>query len=327
MLIDTHAHINFRAFEEDRHETIKRTLESGVWMINIGSQNTTSQRAVEIAEKYKEGVYACVGLHPVHLAETVIDEAEVGVHFASREEEFSYEFYRNLARSPKVVGIGECGLEYYHLSSKSSIDNQQEDSRRLTDLRAKQKQVFITHIKLADEIGLPLALHCRGSKENPQDAYWEMLEILKKHQGLSVRGGPKVFRTTKKSRQSNGSSRSPYGSLARIDIRGVIHCFGSTLEIAKQFIDLGFYIGFTGIITFPNAERLREIVSKVPLERVLIETDCPYLAPQPARGKRNEPLFVKYVAEKIAEIKKLPVREVEKITFENALRVFKRITL
>jgi TatD DNase family protein len=294
MIFDAHAHVNFNAFKDDAPEVIRRALDNEVWLINVGSQSSTSQRAVEIAEKYEKGVYACVGLHPIHLTSLVVDEKEIGVHFQSREEEFNSQFYSRLAQSQKVVGIGEVGLDYYY------FDQQLETS--LDNFKRKQKEIFKEQLSLADQLGLPVVLHCRGSKKEPEDAYWEMLEILKE----------KISAGKKSLRQSE-------------EIGGVIHCFTSSWEIGQKFIDLGFYIGFTGIITFPTASLLQETVRRLPLECLLIETDCPYLSPQAVRGKRNEPLYVKYVAEKIAEIKKLPVKEVEQITFKNTLKVFKKI--
>lgn len=286
MLVDYHSHINFSAFINDADEVIKRALNGGVFMILVGTQIDTSQRAVEMAEKYAKGVYAAIGLHPIHLEDMEIDEEEI--NFKARAEIFEPKKYRALAQSKKVVAIGECGLDYFHPHNKE-----------------RQIAVFRQHLDLADELDLPVILHCRGSKDNPNDAYIDILDILKNRP------------------LKNG---------------GAIHCFMSTLEIARQFLDLGFYIGFTGVITFPRPKSAlnglsvgqaktayAEIVREVPLDKILVETDAPYLAPVPFRGKRNEPLYVRYVAEKIAEIKNMNKEDIEKQLFENTLRVFNKI--
>lgn len=298
--MDAHAHVNFNAFKKDASEVIRRALDSGVWLNNVGSQITTSERAVEIANQYPQGVYACVGLHPIHLSDFSVDEDEHDVHFKPRQEKFNYDAYYKLAQNKKVVGIGEVGLDFFHLDFASPD--------QLENLKKQQKEIFIKQIELAQEVGLPLMLHCRGSKKNPEDAYWEMIEILKNESG--------GLRPSLSRRDSVSKSRG---------LTGVIHCFTSTLEIAKAFIDLGFCVGFTGIVTYPNAKEVQKVAAELPLEKIIIETDCPYLAPQPVRGERNEPLYVKHVMEKIAEQKKLPVEEVEKATFENTMRVFSRI--
>src|SRR4030043_587901 len=154
MLFDTHAHLNFNAYKKDCEEVIKRTLDNKIWMINIGSQYETSQRAIEIAEKYKEGIYAAIGLHPIHLSEgifkTRIDEEEIA--FETREENFDYEKYKELAKSPKVVAIGEIGLDYYY-RPKTKI--------KLEQFKERQKEAFLKQIELAKELKLPIIFHCR----------------------------------------------------------------------------------------------------------------------------------------------------------------------
>jgi len=278
MLIDTHAHVNFQAFSADRNEVVKRTLAAGCWLINVGSNFATSTRAVEMAGEHPSGVFAAIGLHPGHLEEGTIDEAETGAK--SSVEEFDPANYRALAGNKKVVAIGETGLDYYRLSEKN---------KPIEEIKNKQKKVFGEHLELAKELDLPLILHCRGSKENPTDAYEEMLQILEK----------------------SG------------EVRGVIHCFGGNFRQASRFIELGFYIGFTGIITFPKTEELKNIAKSLPLDKILIETDCPYLAPEPYRGKRNEPLYVEWVARKIAELKNISYEEVMETTSKTAKKLFK----
>lgn len=160
-------------------------------------------------------------------------------------------------------------------------------------IKLEQKEVFKQFIDLAKELDLPLVLHCRGTKDNPYGTYDEMLDIL-------------------------GQWRIANGKLS-----GVIHCYGGNLEQAKKFLDLGFFFGFTGIVTFKNAKEIQTIAKEVPLDRILIETDSPFLAPDPYRGQRNEPSYVKYVCQKIAELKGLSFEEVAKTTYENTCKLFK----
>ncbi|RJR31613.1 TatD family deoxyribonuclease [Candidatus Parcubacteria bacterium] len=273
MLIDTHAHLNFNAFKQDSEKIIDGCLKENTWMINVGSQFSTSKRAVHIAENYKQGVYASVGLHPIHLSVLEIDEAETG-KLITAAEKFDYQKYKELAGSSKVVAIGEIGLDYFHINP----DDEENKNR--------QKQTFKKQLALAEELKLPVILHCRN-------AYDEMLKIL----------------------QSTANRQSTDN--------GVIHCFGGTLKQAQEFIRLGFCIGFTGIITFgKKAEDLVKVVSLIPMEKILVETDCPYLAPEPFRGQRNMPLYVKYVAEKVAKIKGIEYNKVVEKTSENAINLF-----
>src|SRR3989338_10893935 len=146
MLIDTHAHINFNAFKDNADDIIRRTLAKDIWMINVGSQSTTSRRAIDLAEKYPEGVYAAVGLHPTHLFEMQVDESEVGVRFKSRKEDWDYDFYKRLAKNKKVAAIGEVGLDYHFIPE--NVD--------FKEARAKQKKVFMKALDLADELDLPV---------------------------------------------------------------------------------------------------------------------------------------------------------------------------
>lgn len=279
MLFDTHAHLNFNAYKEDADAVIKDCLQNGIWVNNVGSQYETSKRVVEIAEKYQEGMYATVGLHPIHLTAQEVDEEEV--HFKTREEKFDPEIYRNLAKSPKVVAIGECGLEYYRLPAG-----------READAKNIQEDAFRQQIELAVESEKALMVHSR-------DAYSDIRRILEDYKG----------------------------KLRAV----VIHSFIGSWEEAKPFVDAGFYISFNGIITFkPRKERkpgqsdpeLLEVVKRVSIERILLETDSPYLSPEPLRGQRNGPQNVKYVAQKLAEIKKLDLEVVEKQTTINAKKAF-----
>lgn len=248
MLIDTHAHLNFHEYDQDREEVFKRALDSDIWFINVGANFSSSQRAVDFIKEYPTGVYASVGLHPEHL-----------------KEEFNQNKYRKLAElSDKVVAIGETGLDYYRDQDKIS-----------------QKKVFEEHLILAKELNLPVVFHCR-------EAHQDMLAILKKYQ-----------------------------------VRGVAHSFTGTAEDLQAYLAMGFYISYNGIITFEKkVEPLQGLVKITPLDKILLETDCPYLTPEPYRGQRNEPSYVKYVAEKVAELKNVSVEEVAEVTTGNARKLF-----
>lgn len=268
MLFDTHTHVNFSAFKDDTDTTIKRALDENTWMINVGTQVDTSKAAVELAGKYSQGVYAAIGLHPVHTWQQMLDEEES--HFRSREENFHTVAYESML-TDKVVAVGECGLDYFRLPE----DNKQEAIK-------KQKEAFVAQINFAKKHKLALIVHCR-------DAYSDLLEILKvEYQGLLA----------------------------------VVHSFTDTWETARKFVDLGYYIALNGILTFDKTGRLAEVAKNVPSDKILTETDAPFLTPPPFRGKRNEPSYVKYVAAKIAEVKGMDAEEVANQTFENARKLF-----
>jgi TatD DNase family protein len=269
MYFDSHTHANFSAYKDDADQVVKRALDAQTWMLNVGTQQDTSKSAVAMAEKYPEGVYAAIGLHPSHTFQHMMDEEES--HFESRSEEFDADKYSSLLDSKKVVAVGECGLDYFRL----------ETSNKEQVIR-KQKTELIKQLHFADRHSLPITFHCR-------DAYEDLIEILK----------------------------------AEFQGQGVIHSFTDTWETAKKFLDLGFYIGLNGILTFDKTGKLAEVVKNAPFDRILIETDAPYLAPPPYRGKRNEPLYVQYVAGKIAEIKGLNWDQVGEQTFQNAKALFK----
>lgn len=269
-LIDTHTHVNFQAFREDADSVVERALAEEVWMINAGTQFETSRRAVELAENYSDGVYAAVALHPIHLFEHHVDEEETS--FRTKGEEFNAGSYKDLvARSLKVVAIGEFGLDYYRMPPGADPER----------VKKVQEEVTKQHLLLAKEVGKPVMIHCR-------DAYRELWEILKNNYAGS----------------------------------GEIHCFTGTWEEAEPFLAMGFYIALNGIITFDKTGRSEKVVKNLPLDRILLETDAPYLTPAPHRGKRNEPAYVKFVAQKLAEIKGLSVEEVERVTTENARKLY-----
>jgi TatD DNase family protein len=288
MLIDTHSHLNFKAFKDDAESVIRESLAKKVWMINVGSQWTTSQRAVEIAQKYQKGVYAAVGLHPLQLEDRIIKEKIGGetIKFRARKEEFDYSEYKKLADNPKVVAIGEVGLDYY-----SSYTEEEKES-----LYQRQKETLLKQIQLAKELNLPVIFHCRK-------AHNDLIEILKA-----------------KSPSSPPTGQAGKFQVLSSKIRGVIHCFTGKWRQAEEYLDMGFYIGFNGIIFKLNLE---EIIKKTPLDRILVETDCPYLTPPGFAEKRNNPLAVKLVVKKIAEIKNLDYGETVRTTTKNARKLFK----
>lgn len=277
MLYDTHAHVNFAAFRDDYERITRQSLDAGMFLNYVGTQKDTSKEAVELARKFAGSpLYAVVGLHPIHTIARQVDEEES--HFMSREETFDYEFYKQLAADPKVVGIGECGLDYFRLPEGMS----KEQARLI------QSAAFIQQIRLANELDKALVIHCRASK-NSNDAYEDILAILEKEK-------PQRFE---------------------------IHSFTSDLGIAKKFLDLGGYIGLNGIITFDKTGILREVAQKVPFEKIVLETDAPYLAPAPYRGKRCLPEYVEYTARFIAEARGITYEQVCEQTTSNARRLFK----
>ena len=266
-VIDTHSHFNLEQFDADRDAAIVRMVEAGVGTICIGIDMETSQKAVEIAEIHKD-IWAIVGIHPTHW-----------------EVEYDHDALKLLAQKPYVVGIGECGLDYY----------------REVDRRAKteQKRLFQAQIDLARELDVPLMLHIRpeepalpdGSRgRGNMDAYEEALHMLHDARALWP------------------------------TIRGTAHFFAGTKEIAHQFINLGFHISFSGVITiFPE---YADVVASVPIDRILPETDAPFAAPLPYRGTRNEPAYVVEVVKKIAEIKGVSIEDTEVQLLKNTKHLF-----
>lgn len=269
MLIDSHAHLNFAAFKEDYEKIIRNCLGKDIWMINVGTQYDTSKKAVEIAEKNDKGVYAAIGLHPIHLETGLvkIKEDKSETQFKSREEDFDYDKYKELAQSPKVVAIGEIGMDCWY---------RPKTKKRLAEFKEKQKDVFLKQLDLARDLNLPVIIHCRLAHE-------DILEVLKP------------------------------------DVRGVIHCFTGSLEQAKEYIRLGFYIGLNGIIFKLD---LKEVIKELPLNRILIETDCPYLTPPSFSGQRNTPLYLEYIAREVAKIKEKSFEEISETTVKNAKELF-----
>lgn len=250
---DTHVHLNDEMLAPIAEEVVKRAADAGVKTMTVnGYDRRSSLYAVHIAERYPN-VYAAVGIHP---------------HDSDQLDDATCEQIAEWVQSPKVVAIGEIGLDYYRDLSPREL----------------QKKTFIRQIDLARELKMPITVHIR-------DAYGDSLDILKKHKG-----------------GANG---------------GIIHCFSGSWECAEQALDMGFHISFAGPVTYPNAVKLQQVAAKVPLDRLLIETDCPYLTPQAKRGKTNEPANVVYVAEKIAELRDMDIKELAAITTANAKNVYR----
>ena len=273
-LIDTHTHVQFPAYNDDRESVISRALGAGIWMINIGTHVASSKTAIELAEKYPEGVYASVGFHPGHIGSDFHDAWEnERVHHKT----FDADALRRLASHPKVVGIGECGLDFYRLGDREQAIGGRDE------IIDEQKKVFITQIEIAKEVRKPVIIHCR-------DAFGDLIKIL-----------------------------SPI-THHLLPNPGVVHFFSGTVDDAKALADLGFYFGFGGVVSF--AKSYYEIVRLIPLDRIVLETDAPYVAPVPYRGKRNEPLYIEATAAKIAEWKEISLDEVAVKTTENARKLF-----
>ncbi|MEK7151048.1 MAG: TatD family hydrolase [Patescibacteria group bacterium] len=275
-LIDIHAHVNFNAFRLDGDEVVRRTLAEQVGMIMVGSQIDTSRRAVEYAKRYPDGVWAAVGLHPIHLVSFEVDASELGEMgnksvpgFQTRPEKFDHDAYLEIAKNKKTVAIGECGLDYYRVGQSHEEKTLQHNTLR-------------EQIRLAREVKKPLIIHCRN-------AYDDLYRILQEEQAG--------------------------------DVGGTIHFFVGSWEDAQKFLSLGFHLSFTGVITF--ARNYDEVVKKAPLDRIMVETDAPYVAPVPHRGKRNEPLYVKDIAIKVAELRGISYEEVAHATTQNAGVLFK----
>lgn len=289
--VDAHTHVNFAVFKDDWRETISRAREQRVFLVNVGTQKDTSARAVEIANGYEFGVYATVGVHPIHTDKSHHDADELGGSpstgsgFTSRAEEFDYEYYKKLAFDPKVVAIGETGLDYYRATMTNDDDN---------DKKRKQKEVFIKHIELAHEVGKPLMIHCR-------DAFSDLIEVL-------------ITNFSRRLRDPAVAGQFP------ISNPGIVHFFAGTKENARKLLDLGFSFTFGGVITF--VRDYDEIVRFIPADRILSETDAPYVTPAPYRGKRNEPAYVIEVVKKLAEIRGVSEEETKGQIWENAKRIF-----
>ena len=289
MFIDTHAHVNFNAFKEDGEEVLRRCFEDGMSVVNVGSQYSTSKRAIEYAHKFANfskvqpsdegstfegGIYAAIGIHPVHLKKgsfTHIDPEELTEQeITTTGETFDYVKYLELARDEKVVAIGEVGLDYHHFEEGDNVDF----------LKNLQKETLLKFIQLANEVQKPIMIHC-------WDGYEDLLEILEKNP---------------------------------VAKKGIIHSFIGSYKTANKFIAIGYKLGLNGIITYGDG--YDRLIKEIDLKNIVLETDCPYLTPRPLeKGTRNEPLFVSHVAQKIADVKNISLEDVAKVTSQNAKEI------
>jgi TatD DNase family protein len=252
MLFDTHAHLDSPKFDKDRADVLRRARENGVTaVVNIGFNRETIPTTIALAEEH-DWIYAAVGWHPTDAVDM-------------KEEDLDW--IESLCSHPKVVAIGEIGLDYYWDTSPKPV----------------QHDVFRRQIRLARRLGKPIIIHNR-------DAHRDVVDILREERAAEV--------------------------------GGIMHCFSGSWEIAKECLDMNFYISFGGPVTFKNARQPKEVLARVPMDRLLIETDCPYLTPEPYRGKRNESAYVRYVAEAAAEIRGVSVETLCEITFRNAQQCF-----
>lgn len=253
MLFDTHAHLNAEEFDADREEMLERARDLGVSRIlNIGFNRETIPTSLQLAERY-DYIYSSVGWHPVDAKDYQAED---------------YEWLKSLTKHPKVIAIGEIGLDYYWDTSPKEV----------------QQDVFREQIRLAKEVNLPILIHNR-------EAHGDVLNIL----------------------QEEGADQ----------VGGIMHAFSGSVEMAMACIEMNFYISFGGPVTFKNARKPKEVATEIPLDRILIETDSPYLTPHPFRGKRNETGYVRYVAEVLAELRGLTTEEIADITYKNAVRALR----
>ncbi len=305
-MIDTHCHLNFKAFENDYDTVIKDAKEAGIdAIINVGTQISSSKLAVDLANKY-ENLYAIIGIHPHHAdklnviarSATIVGEEAIPASPAGRSTNNGIaaaisrprndnnnwlKELEKLAAHPRVVGIGECGLDYFAYKSNGIVDP------------TLQKKVFIEHLGLAHKLKLPLQIHSRD--ENARKDVLGMLEVYKD---------------------------------LLLPIPGMFHCMAGSLESLKSALQMGFYVGFDGNITYKGIpkgepESLVELVKYTPIDRIVIETDSPYLTPVPYRRQRNEPKYAIITGEYIAKIKKVPFEQIVEQTDKNAYTIFSKL--
>ncbi|MDP2585461.1 MAG: TatD family hydrolase [Candidatus Levybacteria bacterium] len=295
-LFDVHTHVQFAGFQDDWKEVIDRSLEAGVYLMNVGTQKDTSAEAVKIANMYDRGVYAAVGLHPIHTSKSFHDKQELGggeeaKEFTSRGEEFDFDYYEKLAKDAKVLAIGECGLDYYRGEEVGSRGPFDEAQGKQDAVKQRQKKVFEEHIRLADSVGKALMVHCRPSA-GTNDAYEDLLKILQS----DVTGD-------------------------KLNVPVIIHFYVGSKEMTEKFVASGYYFSLGGVNTFTND--YHESIKAMPMDRILLETDAPYVAPVPYRGKRNEPSYIVETAKVLAEIVGMPYDKFAKQAIENTKRALR----
>lgn len=250
--IDIHCHLNFPEYDSDRDEVIARAHSEGIRIINVGTDIPMSKKAIELAENH-QNMWATVAIHPNHT-----------------KDSFDYEELRKLIQHPKVVAIGECGLDYFH--------SEPED-------RERQREVFLQHINLANEIHKPLMLHVRNGKED-KGVYQEALDMLRKY----------------------------------AKVRSNFHFFAGSIDDAKAILDIGGTMSFTGVVTFTHD--YNEVIKYIPSGSLMSETDAPYVAPVPYRGKRNEPTYIKEVVARLAEIRGEQLETLKSDIFDTTKKMF-----
>lgn len=252
MIFETHAHYDDDAYNSDRDRLIRLLMEEGIApIVNVGASLTSTENTVKLAHEY-DHVYAAVGVHPSDCEDLTEDDIKR---------------LKILCQDPKVVAIGEIGLDYHYDSPGKVV----------------QKKWFERQLRLAKEVALPIIVHSR-------DAAADTLEIISREE---FRG-----------------------------MRGIIHCFSYSLEIAREYVKMGYHIGIGGVVTFKNGRKLQEIAGSIPLENIVVETDCPYLAPEPYRGRRNSSAYLTYIIERIASLRNAEYEEIERATYENAAALF-----
>lgn len=263
--LDAHTHVHFPTYESDKDDVISRAQEADVKMITVGTQLSTSESAIKIAHEYPEDIWATIGYHPNHA------EEEHWHHDKNEQENSEKEIYDEkkfleLARDPKVVAIGECGMDYFRIKNEET--------------KAKQKEIFISQIGIAREVGKPLMIHCR-------DAFKDLIKILK----------------------AEGKDLKP----------GIVHFFTGTIEDTRELLDLGYSFAFGGVVTFTR--NYDEQIKLAGPDRILSETDAPYVAPEPFRGKRNEPAYVVHAVKKLTEILGISEEKLKVEIWTNAQRI------
>ena len=284
MLVETHAHLDYPDFANDFDDVLRRATEAGVTrIITIGTSVESSRRAIDLAEKHSN-IFAVIGVHPTYAEESGEDVITP---------------LRELAENPRVVAIGETGLDYHHLPSIEAAkekkvqvfarvlqgETEEEIEASIQDgaYKSRQASLFQQQLDLALELGLNLVIHQR-------DAWDDTLEIMRPYSGK---------------------------------LRGVFHCFGGSLEQANEVVDLGHLVSFTGVVTFKNGASVREVAARIPLWKFMVETDCPYLAPVPFRGKRCEPAHTRIVAETIAAARGISLDDIAAMTTQTAQEFFR----
>lgn len=294
MIIDTHCHIQFKGLDADRDAIINRCREKHLVLNLVGTQKDTSKRAVELAMQHSN-MYASIGNHPNHIFPTYMTEEESS--FMTREEDFDTDYYQELydMAPEKIIGVGETGIDFFHIPKEEDVP--------FKEVVQKQTEVFLKHHAFAKKHSLPLVIHVRDPKDKTkhESAHEKMIFILKN---------------------------------LNEDINATIHCFSGNWKEAQQYLELGCHLGFTGVITFPPKKTdpqpqldLLEVLENMPLDRMIVETDAPYLAPQAYRGKRSEPWMCEEQVGFIAKLRKIDQIELQNMILDNTIRLFNKIKI